>query len=96
MLSEPLLTMPDQPLSRYGLVKDLEQAFDIPRFPINIVKCVDCGLVYNSSFASDSVDYTTQAVTESTVFSDIHMEHQLHIAERLKRSLDLAGRIVVS
>jgi len=63
-----ILSVPDQPLSRYGLVK-IKKA-PVKSFPIEIVRCKFCTHMQNVAFAEGSVDYTDQEIKESRTYSD--------------------------
>jgi len=84
-----------QPLARYGLRKDLSQARSAQRYPLTVVRCVGCGLLFNKEFDFSSIDYGSEGVQESRVFSPRIRDHMLESARSLKSRLDLKGKVVV-
>lgn len=81
-----IMSIADQPLSRYGLVKTKDCI--VKRFPIEIARCGSCTHMQNIAFLENSVDYTNQEVKESRVYSErmkIFMESQAAFLKSLHK-----------
>jgi len=63
-----ILSVADQPLSRYGLVKIRNAS--VKRFPIKIARCSSCTHMQNIAFVAGTVDYTDQEIKESRTYSE--------------------------
>ena len=59
----------DQPLARYSLCATATESSTVKRYPIDIHSCEHCGVMFNTSFDYGLVDYTSEKVQESRVFS---------------------------
>jgi len=80
-----------QPLARYGLSKSFYAADNAKKYPLRIVKCQSCGLVFNKLFHPESVDYGNSEVLESRVFSDGIRKHMDESTERIRERLKICS-----
>ena len=83
------------PLARYGLSSCKDDALNISKYPLHIVSCRNCGLVFNNDFTPDSVDYFSDEIQESSIFSDsikIYIDNSVIF---LKNNVDLRGKTVL-
>ena len=83
------------PLARYGLSSCKDDALNISKYPLYIVSCRNCGLVFNDDFIHDSVDYFSDEIQESSIFSDsikIYIDNSVIF---LKNNVDLRGKTVL-
>ncbi len=56
----PFLHGGDQPLATLGWPDSAEAARDMPRLPLDFVRCVDCGHVYNAALDYEQVPYSAK------------------------------------
>lgn len=59
-LAVSFFTTDDQPLTTVCLPEDPATARELPRLPLDFVRCVDCGHIYNSQFEYSRVPYSSQ------------------------------------
>jgi hypothetical protein len=85
---QEILNTKDQPLARYGLSQTYKEGIKAKKYPINIVKCQNCGLIINKAFKLGGVDYTDEAVLESRVFSPGIRNFMIESSQRLKNNLN--------
>jgi hypothetical protein len=63
-----ILNIPDQPLSRYGLVQS--KNYPVKKYPIKIVRCGTCTHIQNNGYLEGTVDYTDEEIKESRTYSE--------------------------
>ena len=78
-----------QPLARYGLCVNKEDAVDAPRVDVDVVECVVCGFMHNVDFEYDKVNYRDDNIQESRVFSP-RIRHYMESSARKYRLSSLA------
>jgi hypothetical protein len=62
---------------------------------LHIVSCRNCGLVFNDDFTPDSVDYFSDEIQESSIFSDSIKKYIDTSVIFLKNNIDLRGKTVL-
>lgn len=85
----------DQPLARYGLCRTEVEAKNAATFSLQIVQCRMCGVLFNQDFDFSKVNYESEGVQESRVFSPSIRAHMTEAAKRLKALLHLKGDIIL-
>jgi len=83
------------PLARYGLSSCKDDALNTSKYPLHIVSCRNCGLVFNDDFTPDSVDYFSDEIQESSIFSDSIKKYIDTSVIFLKNNIDLRGKTVL-
>lgn len=91
--AEPLLRLQGIPVLVTELCDDPQAARDVPRGDLDLVLCRGCGLVWNSAFDSELVDYTP-AYENSLHHSPTFQQYAEQLAARLVADHGLAGRPV--
>jgi len=84
-----------QPLARYGLCKDQSQALKARGYPLQIVRCPTCGVLFNKDFDFSTLDYGSEGVQESRVFSPRIREHMMESAKLLNAALTLKDDVIL-
>lgn len=85
----------NQPLARYGLCETYEESLACSNYEIKIQECIECGVEYNSKFDYALIDYSSNTVQESRVFSPrIHSFMQASAA-KLKESINLNSELIL-
>ena len=64
-----LLPLVKQPLSRYGLSITKDASSKVHKYPIHIFICKFCEFIFNNDFDPNNVDYRSNEVQESSIFS---------------------------
>ena len=93
--SEEIFKSLDQPLARYGLCDSSEESLSVVKYPISLRKCSNCGLMYNSNFEYSKINYSSNRVQESRIFSPRIKSFMQESAKKLKRVLDLRSTEVI-
>ena len=91
----PTFSTVAQPLARYGLCDSKNQSIDVKRYPIDIHSCENCGVMFNKSFDYKLVDYTSENVQESRVFSPRIHSYMSEKFDELSSNIDLKGEQVL-
>jgi hypothetical protein len=91
----PVLQGNRQPLARYGLCQTEWEALNASTFSLQIVQCASCGVLFNQDFDFSKIDYGSEGVQESRVFSPRIRAHMVESAKRLGALLNLKGDVVL-
>jgi hypothetical protein len=94
-LISPIFSTVNQPLARYGLCDSQKKSIEVKRYPINIYACQNCGVMFNKSFDYKLVDYTSENVQESRVFSPRIHSYMSKKFKELNSNIDLKGEEVL-
>lgn len=86
--------MPAVPLFCNVLLPDMEAALTIPRGDINLAFCPACGLVFNSSFEAERMDYAVE-YENSLHFSPRFQDYANKLAERLITQYELRRKTIL-
>lgn len=84
-----------QPLARYGLCETESVALNATTFSLHIVQCSSCGVLFNRDFDFSKIDYGSEGVQESRVFSPRIRAHMVESAKRLGALLNLNDDVVL-
>lgn len=84
-----------QPLARYGLCQTESEALNANTFSLQIVQCTSCGVLFNREFDFSKIDYSSEGVQESRVFSPRIRAHMVESAKQLGALLTLKGDVVL-
>ena len=84
-----------QPLARYGLCVNKEDAVDAPRVDVDVVECVVCGFMHNVDFEYDKVNYRDDNIQESRVFSPRIRHYMESSAKYLSEKIPLDGEVIL-
>ena len=90
-----LLRAVEQPLSRYGLRTTRDTSDSVETYPIHIFKCDCCGFIFNNRFNPNSVDYRSEEIQESSIFSEGIKKYMDDSALFLKEALDLKKKTIL-
>jgi len=84
-----------QPLARYDLCDSIEESKNVSRYDLNIYQCDKCSLIYNLDFDYSNIDYKSNKIQESRVFSPRIHSYMERSARDLIDKLDLKDKIVM-
>jgi hypothetical protein len=90
-----IFKVPDQPLARYGLCVTATESSTVKCYPIDIHICEHCGVMFNNSFDFGLVDYTSEKVQESRIFSPSIHAYMNAKYEELSSLINLKGSEVL-
>lgn len=94
-LVDNIFSAPNQGLTRYGLLKNKSDAYKGDKLDLHIMKCNNCGLMWNSKFEFSKINYQSDSIQESRVFSSDYREFMLKSSDYIKGVLDLTSKTVV-
>lgn len=75
-----------QPLATIAWPTDAAKAQNLPKLPLDFVRCVDCGHVYNASFEYDKIPYSDKPnlmFNQGAIWSDFIRSLRGRIREKL-------------
>ncbi len=84
-----------QPLARYGLCKTEEESIKINRYDLEMLECSECGVIFNGKFSYENIDYRSENIQESRVFSPRIFKYMEESAENLKKKINLENELVI-
>jgi hypothetical protein len=90
-----LLPLVKQPLSRYGLSITKDASSKVHKYPIHIFICKFCEFIFNNDFDPNNVDYRSNEVQESSIFSEGIKQYMDDSVLFLKSMLDLSGESIL-
>ena len=85
----------NQPLARYGLCESEKRSAEVTLYPVDIHACQNCGVMFNESFDYNLVDYTSESVQESRVFSPRIHSYMTEKFSELDSTINLIGEEVL-
>ena len=84
-----------QPLARYGLCENQQDAINAHKNNLKIFECKGCGVMFNEEFDYKKIDYTSSNIQESRVFSPRILQFMNDGADVLIKKIDLEGELVL-
>lgn len=90
-----VFTAKDQPLARYGLCDTEAETHDIKILTLSMNQCRLCGVIFNSDFDYAKVNYRSEKIQESRLFSPSIRECMINSAQSLKQTIDLKNKQIV-
>jgi SAM-dependent methyltransferase len=94
MEGRPVIHLTDVPVFCNVLYDDELSARSTPTGDVELVECVECGLIYNRAFQSELVQYSPH-YENSLHFSEAFQDYARHLARRLVQTYDLAGKRIL-
>lgn len=83
------------PLARYGLQDDMKTALTCDTFEVHVQRCCKCNHHFNSTFRPENVDYTSETIAESRVFSPRYLNYLKSQAENLSKFVGKSANCVL-
>jgi SAM-dependent methyltransferase len=90
-----IFTASNQGLTRYGLLKNESEVHKGNTLDLEILRCDNCGLIWNSKFDFSKINYQSDSIQESRVFSESYRKFMVKSSDHIKRQLNLKRKTVV-
>lgn len=89
----PLFTGTQKPLATLGWPQSSEQSIEMPHYPLDFIRCLRCGHIYNHSFQYQNVPYVKNPnlmYNQSTLWQ----KHQQALSQRLVQILPEKSTVI--
>lgn len=84
-----------QPLARYGLCDTFDESKAVEGHSIDIMECTNCGVLFNEKFSYEAINYRSEKVQESRVFSPRIHKYMNDKVKELRNKIKLENKEIM-